>query len=60
MRQLRPSKAQKQQFWMAQFEKSVLAIKPELAGKIDWTDGPYYFFLTGLSPEEAAHRYTSE
>lgn len=43
--------------WFAAFEDAVVAIDSKYQGKIDW-DGALYLFNQGISPEDAATKYT--
>ena len=47
-----PTKKQK---WMAEFSDKLIALKPEMAGKIDW-DTASYLYNQGANPEEAVKR----
>jgi hypothetical protein len=42
---------------MANFETAILALRPELAGKIDFENTGTYFFNSGFSASDAAERY---
>jgi hypothetical protein len=47
----------RRQRWMANFETAILALRPELAGKIDFENTGTYFFNSGFSASDAAERY---
>jgi hypothetical protein len=44
--------------WMAEYEKELVRLKPELRGKVDW-DTAAYFFLSGVPPKEAAQKHAT-
>jgi hypothetical protein len=45
----------RRQEWMAEFERIVIAAKPELAGRLDWNTA-IFFFNSNLTAEDAATR----
>lgn len=54
-RQHKMSKADQRAQWMAEYERLVVAAKPELTGRIDW-DTATYLYLSGVSVTAAAQR----
>lgn len=44
--------------WAGHFEAAVLRLRPDHAGKIEWSN-PQYLHGTGMSYDEAAARYCS-
>ena len=44
--------------WMASFENHVLALAPEMAGRLDWNTATF-FFNSDVTPEDAAFRVVS-
>ena len=58
---VRPSRnrawsADNKAIWMRRFEAAVLAVRPELSGRLDW-DSATYYHSTGINPIEAAGAY---
>jgi hypothetical protein len=51
------NKAKRRQHWMAAFEHAILAVRPDLSGKIDFENTGTYYFLSGFSPQDAAERH---
>lgn len=50
------AKKTKRQRWMTEYEKLMLAMGKAQPGKMDW-DTASYFYLSGLSPSDAANKY---
>lgn len=44
--------------WMARFQQSVIALKPEHAGRIDWNTANW-FYDQGRIADEAAEHYVA-
>lgn len=42
--------------WMAEYERELVKLKPELRGKVDW-DTATFFFVKGYDPKRAAQEY---
>ena len=41
--------------WLGEFERQLIAARPELSGRIDW-DSAIFLFNQGVDPAEAARR----
>lgn len=52
----RPTKADRQADWLAQFTDALLTRVPRLAGRIDW-DAAKYYYLYGTDVSDAVNQY---
>ena len=52
------NKANRKAEWLATAEKIITRLKPSTAGRLEW-DSLLYYFYSGLSADEAAHKYVS-
>lgn len=50
-------KQDKRAAWMAEYERELVRVHPELAGKIDWDTAAYFYLHLGGSPIAAAQKY---
>lgn len=56
---MKKTKAQVKAEWMAEFNSQVIKLDSKHSGKIDWNTADHFYF-SGLTPSEAAHKYTDE
>mgnify|MGYP007037431101 CR=1 FL=1 len=52
------NKADRKAAWLAATEDMITKLKPSTAGKLEW-DSLLHFYYSGLSSDEAAHKYVS-
>ena len=50
-----PKRFRVSNIWNAHYEKLLVAVKPHLAGRVDWHTAKYYQ-IEGYTPEEAVER----
>mgnify|MGYP003381575002 CR=1 FL=1 len=52
------NKATRKAAWLAATENIITRLKPSTAGRLEW-DSLLHYFYSGLSADEAAHKYVS-